>query len=158
MVAPFLVKNFRRSHRKTEDALGIAREAFSNIAARFPALEIVENRGEPVEISLTLPKQAGLKFDVRLALQNGDELHFSVGHLWMEWFPCTDAPVADSYVEAVTGFLSGEYRVLEYWQGGTCAKAKLQKPRGEGWRTVATWGAGSFRLPWGRSLREIRNR
>ena len=39
---------------RADDAETIARRAFSEIAARFPSLHIVENVNDPVEISLTI--------------------------------------------------------------------------------------------------------
>jgi hypothetical protein len=95
----------------------IARRVFAEIAKRFPSLQMVENFGRPVEISITMPVQPGLKHKVSLCLQNHDELHFSAGHFWLEWFPCTKPEKMDGYLDAVTGFLSGKYRVLEYYRG-----------------------------------------
>jgi predicted N-acyltransferase len=54
------------------------------IASRFPNLRMAEDQGKPVEISITLPVQPGLKQKVWLCLQNKDELHFQVGHFWLE--------------------------------------------------------------------------
>jgi hypothetical protein len=136
----------------------IARAVFGEIAKRFPTLKMVENHGEPVNISITLPVQPGLSDEVWLCLQNIDELHFSVGHFWLEWFPCTNRDRVYGYLDAVTGFLSGEYRVLEHYRKGRCYKAQLQKPEGGGWRTIGTWFKGW--IPWSlkKTTREIRNR
>lgn len=71
------------------DTEAIARAAFGQIQLRFPALRMVEEQNPHVEISITLPIQPGLEQQVWLCLQNNDELHFSVGHFWCEWFPCT---------------------------------------------------------------------
>src|SRR5262245_44466812 len=59
------------------DTVQIAREAIADISARFPTLRMVENPKDPVELSVTLPVQPGLKQQVWLCLQNIDELHFS---------------------------------------------------------------------------------
>jgi len=67
------------------DTEAIARSVFADIAERFPPLRMVENSGEPVEISITIPVQPGVSYKVWLCLQNHDELHFSAGHLWVEW-------------------------------------------------------------------------
>jgi hypothetical protein len=128
----------------SEQIEAIARQAFADISARFPHLEITENLDHPVEISLTLPQQPGMKHQVWLALQNEDELHFSVGHFWLEWFPCTRPERVEQFVESVCGFLSGQYRVIEHNRGQSCFKAELQKPSSQGWETIGTWS----RLRW----------
>jgi hypothetical protein len=141
-------------------AEAIARDAFHQIAARHPWLRIVEEPNAPVEISLSLPIQPGLKHAIWLALQNRDELHFSVGSFWMEWFPCTDASRVDKFLDAVLGFIEGRYRVVEHFRGGRCVKAKLQVPEYDRWRTIATWSHVWRFWPLSfarRSSRELRN-
>jgi hypothetical protein len=117
----------------------IARAAFDEIFARWPHLQWIENTDDPVEISLTVPRQDGLKHELWLALQNEDELHLQVGNFWLEWFPCTKPDRTRAYIDAVSGFISGDYRVLEYFRGDDCIKAKLQMPDADGWRTIGTW-------------------
>ena len=123
----------------------IAKAAFGEIAVRFPHLQIVEESDAPVELSLHLPIQDGLKHAVWLSLQNSDELHLSIGHFWCEWFPCTDPAKVETFVDAVSGFLSGNYRSLEHYRGATCFKAQLQRQTANGWETIATWSR--LRLP-----------
>ena len=135
----------------------IARRAFGEIAKRFPALQMIEEPDAPVEISIHLPVQPGLKYTVWLALQNDDELHFSVEHFWLEWFPCTDPLRVERYVRAVTGFISGDFRILEFSCFGHCFKAKLQAPNGDGWETIGTWGNLGLRIPFLITRREVRN-
>lgn len=129
-----------RSPVKRQDTEIIARRAFSEIAAQFPHLKMVEHPEDPVEISITMPIQPGLNHQVWLALQNYDELHFSVGNFWLSWFPCTVPDVVHDYVDAVTGFLSGRYRILEQYRGQRCFKAELQVPEQDDWRTIGTKG------------------
>ena len=62
------------------DSLPIARKALAEIGARFPWLKLIEDRDVPVELSVTIPVQPGIKQEIWLCLQNYDELHFSVGH------------------------------------------------------------------------------
>lgn len=118
---------------------------------------MVENHDAPVEISITMPVQPGLSHKVWLCLQNHDELGFSVGHFYVEWFPCTNAERVESYLDAVTGFLSGQYRILEYHRGKGCYKTKLQKPDGERWRTIANWATIWIPLSFKKMLKELRN-
>lgn len=138
------------------DTMQIARDAFSRIAEKFPNLKIVESKDDPVEISLIIPEQTGLKHKIWLCVQNNDELHFSVGYFWLEWFPCTKPENVVSYIEAVTGFLAGNYRILEHYKGKKCVKAELQKPQGNDWKTIGTWAKLS--LPFlKKTYQEIRN-
>jgi hypothetical protein len=141
----------------TPDTEDIARGVFAEIASRFPSLKMVENHDDPVEISITMPVQPGLFHKVWLCLQNHDELGFSVGHFYCEWFPCTKADRVERYSDAVTGFLSGKYRVLEHYRGTKCYKAKLQRPEGDDWRTVANWGTIWIPLSFKKTVKEVRN-
>lgn len=137
--------------------LAIARKAIAEIASRFPSLQMIEEPEAPVELSIHIPVQPGLNHKVWLALQNNDELHFSVSHFWLEWFPCTKSSRVAEYVAAVIGFLSGECRVLEHYRGKRCVKAELQAPSNDGWKTIGTWSNLLSFLPLRRSLREVSN-
>lgn len=139
------------------DTLHIARQAVAEIAARFPTLSMVEHPEDPVELSITLPIQPGLKQKVWLGLQNNDELHFSVGHFGLEWFPCTNPDRVRAYIAAVSGYLSGEYRVLEHYRGNRCVKAELQVPAAADWETIGITSHLSVPIPWGKSFNEVRN-
>jgi hypothetical protein len=138
------------------DTEAIARGVFTEIAQRFPSLQMIENQGDPVEISITMPIQFSHK--VWLCLQNHDELHFSAGHFWCEWFPCTKSDRVERYLDAVTGFLSGEHRILEHYRRGKCYRAKLQKPEADGWRTIANWATIWIPLSFAKTVKELRNR
>ena len=140
----------------TQDTEAIARRVFAEIATRFPSLKMVENQGEPVEISITMPVQTGLFHEVWLCLQNLDELGFSAGHFYVEWFPCTKSDRVERYLDAVTGFLSGKYRILEQYRGATCYRAKLQKPEGNRWSTIANWSTISIPLSFKKTTKELR--
>ena len=139
------------------DTEAVARDVFAEIAKRFPSLNMVENHDDPVEISITMPVQPGLSHKIWLCLQNQDELGFGVGRFYCEWFPCTKPEKAEKYLDTVTGFLSGEYRILEHYRGATCYKAKLQKPEGDRWRTIATWGTIWISLSFKKTVKELRN-
>ena len=140
------------------DTVRIAEHAFAKIAARFPSLRMVRDEAAPVEISITIPVQPGLKHEIWLCLQNGDELHFGVGGFWLESFPCTDPSTVRHYLDAVIGFISGDHRVLEHYRGSTCVFARLQAPCSTGWTTIGTRMIGfGLLIPWRRSVRELRN-
>jgi hypothetical protein len=65
--------------------------SLKSIQAGFPHLEMLLKEEDPnVDVNMDIPVQQGLEFDINLNLQNIDELHLSVGKLWMCWFPCTE--------------------------------------------------------------------
>jgi len=127
----------------------IALSTFEKIRAAFPALTMNLVLDDPhVDLAMDIPAQPGLAFKMDLNLQNLDELHISASTLWVEWFPCTKPEKADMYFEAVSGLLSGEFRILEHWRGRRPVKAQLQRPIRGGWESVATWGNVSAIVPW----------
>jgi hypothetical protein len=128
--------------------LNTAEEAFKRIADLFPALQIERNEDAPVEIYLSIPVQPGNEYQTTLMLQNGDELHISVGNFHLEWAPCTDPTIVEAYIDAAVGFLSGKYRILEYHRGEKFIKAELQEPVENGqWETIGVSGKLGVRLP-----------
>jgi hypothetical protein len=137
---------------------GIAISTFERIRAAFPALTMkLDLHHKQVDLAMDIPAQPGLTFDVHLNLQNRNELHLSASALWVEWFPCTDPKKVENYFEAVSGLLSGQFRILEYWRGSRAVKAKLQRPSNGGWKTVRTYMRLS--IPWPpRSRKIVRNR
>ena len=141
-----------------EAYLKMAEEAIHKISKQLPSLSMKKNTSDPVELSIDIPIQPGLKYAVNLNLQNRDELHFSVENFWLEWFPCTDPVKVEAYVDAVSGFLLGRYRILEYYRGKKCTKAELQKPTPEGgWTTIGSSYHLSLSLSLRRSQKVIAN-
>ncbi len=128
--------------------LEIAKCAFNDITSNFPNLQTRIDDTVPVELSLTIPIQSGLKYEVNLNLQNYDELHFSVSHFWFIWFPCTNPLYVDDFVRTVLGFLSGKCRIVEHYQGHRCIKSELQSPLGREWKTIYTSFHSGLVLPW----------
>jgi hypothetical protein len=141
----------------TADTEAIARVVFAEIAKRFPSLQMIENHDDPVEVSITMPVQQGLSHKIWLCLQNHDELGFSVGHFYCEWFPCTKSDRVQKYLDAVIGFLLGKNRILEHYRGAKCYKATLQRPEGDGWRTIANWATIWIPLSLTKTVKELRN-
>jgi hypothetical protein len=141
-----------------EEYLRIAKEAFREIQSRFPGLRLVEDSSVPVELNVDIPVQAGVIYPINLNLQNRDELHFSVGHFWLEWFPCSSEEKVCAFIDAVSGFLAGRYRILEHYRGRRCVKAELQKEEPEGqWSTFGTYSRLSIPLPWRKQYRVLIN-
>ena len=137
------------------DSLECARAAVARIQKAFPAIQMHEAASQPVELSCTIPVQPGVRHEIWLGLQNGDELHFSVGKFWMDWFPCTEIAKADEFVRAVSSYLSGDSRVREHYRGAVCVKAELQQRKGSDWQTVATWSRLWIPLPWKKTYRAL---
>lgn len=138
----------------------IAKQAFADIHAKFPFLEMKVGEhppDAPLEISAVMPAQPGLKYEVNLNLQNRDELHFAVSNFEITYFPCRKPEIVDDFIEAVSGFLCGEWRIEEYWSGKKCVKAQLQVPEADGWKTIGTWGNLWNFLPIHKSRVIIRN-
>lgn len=134
-------------------------EALEIVRSTFPTLRIDVARGDhhAIDASATLPAQTGLAFRVGFNLQF-DALHLNASHFWVEWFPCGKQRVFDQFVEAVTGLLSGKYRLLESYVFGKCVASRLQRPVGDGgWKTVARLSAIEALVPWPRSHRVVRN-
>src|SRR5215217_4572338 len=108
------------------DTFRIAEQAFEKIAARFPHLHMVRGEEPEIELLIIFPVQPGLRQEVSLYLANNDELNMVVDHFWLEWFPCTDPRKVEAYIEAVSGYLSGRYRILEHYRGKKCVTTELQ--------------------------------
>jgi hypothetical protein len=128
-----------------KDYRGFVVAVFDQIRQAFPHLKmklLLEDVN--VDIAMEIPCQDGLSFDINLDLQS-DELHMSVGGLWVTWFPCDDPQKIRQYLSSVRGLLSGEYRIVEHLQWNSVVKAELQRPAGTGWETVAV--SARFHLP-----------
>jgi hypothetical protein len=143
----------------TREEFEIASATFERIRAAFPTLTMdLDVHPAHVELGMEIPVQPGLSFKVWLDFQNGDELTLSASHFWYEWFPCTNQKTVDEYVEAVSGVLSGRFRVLEHWRGGRVVKAQLQSPRNDKWKSIATSINISSVIPWPpKKLRIVQN-
>lgn len=136
----------------------IASNAFTKISERFPFLVMTREEDPECEISIPIPIQEGIYQEVWLGLF-GDELIISIGkNFWMEWIAIDRAGVAERYIEAVCGYLSGEYRVLEHYKNERCTKAELQKPANNEWKTIATWVRIDFDIFTKKTFKEIYNR
>ena len=140
----------------TSEPRNIALAIFERLRASFPRLTMTidHHPEEGIDLSLDIPEQDGLLFDVALNLQNHDELHLCAAGLWSSWFPCTDPKLAEALFEAASGLLLGHLRILEHWRGTSLAKAELQRPEGDSWKTIYTSGPYSsepfLSFPWSR--------
>ena len=142
---------------KRPDTLRIVQQAFEELAARFPHLHMVREEEAEVELMIRLSVQPGLKQQVSLYLANNDELNMVVDHFWLDWFPCTNPAKVEAYIEAVSGYLSGRYRILEHYRGKKCVKAELQEPSSTGWKTISRSSTTWLPIPWKKTVKEVRN-
>ncbi|MDF7802116.1 hypothetical protein P4C99_21775 [Pontiellaceae bacterium B1224] len=142
-----------------ENAQEVALRVFREIEHSFPCLEMqIDKEPEHVDISVEIPKQDGLSFNVSLNLQNVDELHLNVGeHFWVEWFPCTEKQKEEDYINAVKGVLSGDYRIKEFYRGNKTVQAQLQKPNGNDWETITGWSKFHFPYPFTQTTKILKN-
>ena len=135
-------------------------EAVAGIRREFPDLRIDVTQGHPnYEVMADIPAQPPrLAFSVGINLQNHDELHLTASHLWVEWFPCGDEEVFQRFMQAVSGLLSGRYRILESFVGRRPVKAALQRPIDhDAWETVACWSDLGILVPWKRTKHVVQN-
>lgn len=140
-----------------KDYRGFAVAVFEQIRQAFPHLKMKLLEDVNVDIAMEILCQDGLSFDISLNLQS-DELHMSVGGLWVTWFPCDDPQKVRQYLSSVRGLISGEYRIVEHLQWNSVVKAELQRPEATGWETVAV--SARFHLPisWLITKRILQNR
>jgi hypothetical protein len=127
-----------RKRRDLPDFSKDAEDLFRGIAKEF-CLKIEKRNDDPVELSMDLPKQVGLNYDLWLCLQNSDELWFCVGDLFTcSMFPYSE--VKDKFSDNLRATLSGDYRILIFRreQRSKPAISVLQKESDNGWETVFT--------------------
>ena len=140
------------------NTIEIAENLFREIQSEFPDI-LMEINEEPnhVELNMDIPKQKGVSHPINLNLQNKDELHFSVSNFWCEWFPCTNHEIVAKFKDIDIGYLSGKYRILEYYKGNKTYKAEFQIPQNEEWSTIARWSRFSWPIYIKRTQRIIKN-
>ena len=136
-----------------KDSEEIGRKLISEILEFFPHFKWEEYPNDPVELSIGLPVQPGLKYRLWLALQNGDELCLGIGEFQGHWFPCSDPSVAEEYRSAVVGFITGSYRLVDHFKGKICIKTQLQKRVGSSWKLAYTAFHFTLPIPWKRTYR-----
>lgn len=137
------------------NTIQIAQAVIAEIAKQFPNLSMVKNTEDPVELSIIVPVQPGLKYKICLGLQNEDVLFFAVSdNFYVSFYPCTNQNNVELFLEAVTGFISGDLGVIEYNRGRYCVKAYLQNMDEQSRYTMATW-RGRFWWIFGRKTTQI---
>ncbi len=123
----------------SSNPIQIANKAFQTLRDEFPDISMETDESPKfTDLELDIPIQDGLTHKIHLNLQNNDELHFQVDDFWGQWFPCTDPEVSDSFVSAVSGFLSGNYRIEVFSRKGKSFKRLLQSPENGSWKIEYT--------------------
>ena len=124
----------------------------AGLRAAFPRLDIKVQQDHPeVDLSINIPRQDGLSFDISLNLQE-DELHLNVGGFWRSYHPCDQPNVLQWFRETLAGLLSGSHRIVNHYRGRRLVGGDLQRLEGEEWKTLTE---GHRQLWLGRTRTEI---
>lgn len=120
------------------DYLTIASDAINKIRSHFGDLEIIEEFNDKyLDLSFNIPRQLGLDFDINLNLQT-DELHISMEFISASWFSIKSPEIVDLFIDTVKGLITGNYRIVQYWNKNKLIKCCLQKPAEAKWKNIAT--------------------
>lgn len=115
----------------------IAEDSFKNIQDFFPNLSMTwDYNDKNVHLSMDILKQNGLDFDINVNLQNNDELHISTSYIWCQLFSAESPDVVETFLNAVKGLISGEYRIQQFIKDNKVYKSLLQRPENDQWVTV----------------------
>jgi len=134
--------------RTQANCFDIAEKTFKEIQNHFPELNMtMDYEHQYVDLSMDIPKQNGLDFDINLNLQNDDELHISTDYISCQLFSAESQELVDFFYESVLGIIKGEYRILQFVKKDKVYKSFLQKPNEEKWETIYR-GYERLRIPW----------
>ena len=119
------------------------------LRAAFPSLTIKVRQDHPeVDLSIDIPRQGGLPFDINLNLQE-DELHLSVAGFWRSYHPANQPDVLQWFQETIAGLLSGSHRIVSHYRGRRVVAGEVQRLDAGQWKTVTEgyriWGLGRKR-------------
>jgi hypothetical protein len=138
--------------------LEAAHQLIATVAKRYPDPEIVSSERTAGELDWNIPVQPGLTTELWLSFSNEDEMHFSVGEFHVSYFPISPPGPGEEFVDAVSGFIDGTYQIIEHYRGSRCVRADLQKPNGDAWETMASWGRLHWPIPYSKTYKTIKNR
>ncbi|SHH06935.1 hypothetical protein SAMN05443549_1155 [Flavobacterium fluvii] len=108
---------------------------------------IMDYDNENLDLSMDIPKQNGIDFEINLNLQNEDELNISTDYIWCQFFSADSEELVNKFYESVIGLINGEYRILQFVKNDKVYKSFLQKPNGNNWETIYR-GYERIRIPW----------
>ena len=141
--------------KTTQANLDTAYAAFEQIIANCAPLkhELRETpEHEAIDLTLRFPEQPGLLFEVELNLV-GVELHLNASAFWCEWFSTKNPKRVAAFIDAATGLLIGEHRLLETLRDQKPVRSKLQFRQDDGWVTDVAWSR--IHLPFGKKSERI---
>lgn len=135
---------------------------FRSFMESYPHLKMELREDDPnVGLVMYIPEQPGLKFEIHVYLDNGDELGIGAGEFYhCTWFPCDDVKKREEYISCVHGLLNGNCRILEYFRNkpNQCSHASLEALKDGQWVKISGW---ANLLPWifkrGKKITELRN-
>ena len=126
----------------------IAEKKFKEIQGHFPELTMTMNyEDENVHLTMNIPKQNGIDFEININLQNEDELHLSTDYIWCQFFSADSEELVRKFYDSVVGLIDGEYRILQFVKNDKVYKVFLQKPNGDNWITIYK-GYERIKMPW----------
>jgi hypothetical protein len=133
------------AHRKP-NPLEKVQEAVDEVQRRYPHLAIRRDASSLSDGDWTIPVQPGVRHEILIYVSR-DELSFDVGSLHTSFFPCDEEEPRAQFVDAVTGFIDGRYRVREHHRRGACIAADLGELKEGRWRSVASWSCLHWPFP-----------
>lgn len=130
-------------------------DPFQALQQSFPDLKF-KKIDAPVDEAFVIPVQPGLKVEVGVNRQNGDELHLTIGNaFWCEWFPTSCPEVVHDYIDAVSGFIEGRVRLVELYKGKRASGGDLEAQSEAGWHRIARYRKSGVILSFGKTRRVI---
>jgi hypothetical protein len=120
-----------------------AEALFRRFAERH-SLTIEKVGGAPFELSMRLPPQERLSFELTLGLQNVDELNIGVEDFWSHFFPFERSlEVVDAILDDL---VAGGCRIATHRHVGVVVRRVLERRENGRWRPVCNHPS-CLRLP-----------
>jgi len=114
-------------------------KSFKTIQEVFPNLTMnIVYTHEQLDLSMDIPKQPGLDFNINVNLQNIDEIHISTKYIHCSFFSAKSQYIVDMFYQAVQGLINGNYRIVQFHKRGKLYKSLLQCFKDNEWVTANT--------------------
>lgn len=127
-----------------------SKRIFEKIALKY-GLQYKHNEQDPVEASVTLPKQKNLDFEIWLCLQNNDELWIVANDCTISMFPFEK--VTNQFEDYLSSIIEGKSRYLRYHHSKNAKSYKclVQNLINNEWNTFFTYTSGLFPFSFGKA-------
>ncbi len=89
-----------------------------------------------MDLLMLVPRQQGLSFELKLGLQNQDEINIGFLEFWSYLFPFEEDD--QTIRQILDGLVLGNCRLAIHLQRGRVIKRVLEHRDGKEWRTVST--------------------